>query len=124
MIKGAIKSGIFFSAIFLLSALQLSAQDETSNSKKNEVKVQKYTVMEKFETDYMLPVDERKRLKMERREVVEHRLSILDTLNISDRRKSRLLRELSKNPFSDKVNRKFAEIEFVDDDPDVFDDNK
>lgn len=100
----------------------LSAQDNFKNSDTKEVKVQKYTVMEKFEPELVIPVDERKRLKIERRELVAHRRSILDTLNISDRRRQRLLRDLNKNPFSDKVNRKFAEIEF-EDDPEVVDKN-
>jgi len=108
--------------LFLFVVIGVNAQKDLEKKDKKEVKVQKYTVLEKFETDYMLPVDERKRLKIERREIIEHRLSILDTLNITDRRKSRLLKELSKNPFSDKVNRKFAEIEF-EDDPEVVEEN-
>lgn len=110
--------------LFLLVAIGMNAQSDFQTTERKEVKVQKYTVMEKFEPDYVIPVDERKRLKFERREMVAHRRSILDTLNISDRRRSRLLRELNKNPFSDKVNRKFAEIEFVDDHPDLVDQNK
>ncbi len=109
--------------LFLLVTITINAQDDYQKARQNEVKVQKYTVMEKFETEYMLPVHERRRLKIERRELIAHRRSILDTLNISDRRRSRLLRELNKNPFSDKVNRKFAEIEF-EDDSEVVDQNK
>lgn len=108
--------------LFALMTTCLSAQDITENSDKKQPSVQKYTVMEKFEPDYVIPVDERRRLKTERRELVAHRKSILDTLNISDRRRQRLMRDLNKNPFSDKVNRKFAEIEFVDE-SEVVDDN-
>lgn len=109
---------------FLFVVAAVNAQGESQHNQKEEVSVQKYTVMEKFEPDYVIPVNERRRLKIERRELIAHRRNILDTLNISDRRRSRLLRELNKNPFSDKVNRKFAEIEFEDDDPDIVDQNK
>lgn len=109
--------------LFLFASICVNAQGDYQDTEKKEIKVQKYTVMETFEPEYVIPVDERKRLKVERREIIAHRRSILDTLNISDRRKSRLLRELNKNPFSDKVNRKFAQIEF-EDDPDVVDQNK
>ncbi|MBM1107201.1 hypothetical protein JQC67_13690 [Aurantibacter crassamenti] len=107
--------------LFIISITGVQAQQATANEK--EVNVKKYTVMEKFEPDYVLPVEERKRLKIERREIVAHRKSILDTLNISDRRRERLFRDLNKNPFSDRVNKQFAEIEF-EDDADIEDQSK
>ncbi|MEO9890951.1 hypothetical protein [Aurantibacter sp.] len=116
------KGQITLLLVFLVTAVQ--AQDSISYVADEEINVKKHTVMEKFESDYVLPVAERKRMKLERREVIAHRKSILDTLNISDRRRERLFRELNKNPFSDKVNKQFAEIEFEDDDEDIVNNNK
>ena len=46
---------------------------------------------------------------------IKRRRGILDTLNISERRRERLLKALLKNPFSDKLNKAVADIEFVSD---------
>ncbi|MRH99537.1 hypothetical protein GH721_03230 [Kriegella sp. EG-1] len=105
--------------LFLILITAVQAQDSIAYNSDEEISVKKHTVMEKFESDYVLPVAERKRMKIERREVIAHRKSILDTLNISDRRRERLFRELNKNPFSEKVNKQFAEIEFEDEDQDM-----
>jgi len=110
--------------VLFLIAVGLNAQSDMQSTQKENLNVQKYTVMEKFESDFMLSVEERKQLKLERREIAAHRKSVLDTLNISDRRRQRLLRELNENPFSDKINRTFAEIEFEDDDPETVNQNK
>lgn len=124
MINGAFKTGSFFIVLFLISGAQLCAQSELSNSENNSSVVQKYTVMEKFEPDLVIPVDERKRLKEERKQMVVQRKNVLDTMNISDRRRSRLLRELKENPFSGRINRAFADIKFEDDDPETADQDK
>ncbi len=113
MIKGAFKIGLIF--VFLLVADQISAQTVMVKVEKEENEVQKYTVMEKFEPNLVIPADERLRIKEERKKLIAHRRSILDTLSISDRRRERLLRELNKSPFSDRINRTFAKIEFEDD---------
>ena len=78
--------------------------------------------MEKFEPNLVIPADERKRRKEEQKKLIAHRRSILDTLDISKRRRQRLLRELNTNPFSDRINRTFAEIEF-EDEPEIVDQN-
>ncbi|MGI9552773.1 MAG: hypothetical protein ACR2MT_16330, partial [Aurantibacter sp.] len=96
--------------LFLFAAAQLCAQTVMVKVEKEKNEVQKYTVMEKFEPNLVIPADERKRRKDERKQLIAHRRSILDTLSISDRRRQRLLRELSKNPFSDRINRTFADI--------------
>lgn len=111
---------ITFWAIVALSCFlgttQLNAQKTVSEEKNQDIKVQKYTVMEQYEPKLVLSVDERVRLKKERIAMIMRRRGILDTLDISERRRERLLKELLKNPFSDKLNKAVADIEFIEDD--------
>ena len=103
------------SLIYLLGATQLIAQDPVPGKKSHNVKVKKYTVMEQYEPELVLSVNERVRLKKKRMATIKRRRGILDTLNISERRRERLLKALLKNPFSDKLNKAVADIEFVSD---------
>jgi len=103
------------SLIYLLGATQLIAQDPDPGKKSHNVKVKKYTVMEQYEPELVLSVDERVRLKKERMATIKRRRGILDTLDISERRRERLLKALLKNPFSDKLNKAVADIEFNED---------
>lgn len=114
MVKGAFKIGALGLFLFLFSAAPLYAQNVMVKPNKEENEVQKYTVMEKFDPNLVIPAEERKRLKVRRTLLIAHRRSILDTLDISKRRRQRLMRELHKNPFSDRINRTFADIEFED----------
>lgn len=99
----------------LLSTAQLNAQKKVLEEKNQNLKVQKYTVMEQYEPDLVLSVDERVRLKKERMATIMRRRGILDSLDIPERRRERLLRALLKNPFSDKLNKAMADIEFFED---------
>lgn len=101
------------SLIYLLGSTQLIAQDPIPGKKSQNVKVKKYTVMEKYEPELVLSVDERIRLKRKRMATIKRRRGILDTLDISERRRERLLKALLINPFSDKLNKAVADIEFV-----------
>jgi len=56
--------------LFLFAGICVNAQGDYQDTEKKEIKVQKYTVMERFEPEYVIPVDERKRLKIERREMI------------------------------------------------------
>lgn len=71
--------------------------------KENTIKVQKRTLMDKFESDYVLPVSERKALKENRISYQRNTKQILDTLDLSDRKRKKLIRELKRNPFSLKI---------------------
>ncbi|MBQ4914999.1 hypothetical protein J8L85_11160 [Maribacter sp. MMG018] len=70
---------------------------------KKEITVEKYTLMDKFEPTYVLPVDRRIKLKKNRITHQRQTKKILDTLDISDRKRRRLIRELKRSPFSEKV---------------------
>lgn len=99
----------------LLSTAQLNAQKKVLEEKNQNLKVQKYTVMEQYEPDLVLSVDERVRLKKERMATIMRRRGILDSLDIPERRRERLLRALLRNPFSDKLNKAMADIEYFED---------
>lgn len=103
------------SLICLLGSTQLIAQDPALKKKNQNIKVKKYTVMEQYEPELVLSVNERVRLKKKRIATIKRRRGILDTLDISERRRERLLKELLNNPFSDKLNKAVADIEFVED---------
>ena len=68
--------------------------------------------MELYEPDLVLSVDERKQLKKKRKNTLERRKRILDTLTITERRRQRLLKALHKNPFSAQLKKALADIEF------------
>ncbi len=71
--------------------------------------------MEQYEPGMILTVDDRIRLKKERLALIQKRRRIIDTLDISDRRKRRLLEELYETPYSDRWERIIADIEFEND---------
>jgi hypothetical protein len=103
------------SLIYLIGSTQLIAQDPVPEKKSQNVKVKKYTVMEQYEPELVLSVDERLHLRKERMATIKRRRGILDTLDISERRREKLLKALIKNPFSYKLNKAVADIEFVGD---------
>ncbi|MGB6153351.1 MAG: hypothetical protein WBG48_15335 [Pricia sp.] len=74
--------------------------------------VKKYTVMERFEPDLILTAKEREKLKAERFADIQTKLSILDTLDISERKREKLMNDLIENPFSSRLSKTMADIEF------------
>jgi len=57
--------------------------------------------MEHYAPEFVIPPEERVRLKMERRRAVRYREAVIDTLPISRRKKRKLRRELYRTPFTD-----------------------
>ena len=99
--------------IFLFTMTTLGyCQVENKNSDKNELTVEKRTVLERFDSDLVISPEERIKLKMERIATIQKRQEIIDTLNISERQRRRLLKELYRSPFSDQWNKVIADLEF------------
>ncbi len=97
---------VFVGGIFMATA---------QSTEKTPVKVQKRTLMNKFEPDYVKPVDERIALKEKRIATQRKTKKILDTLDISDRKRRRLIRELKRSPFSERIHKTIlAETKFED----------
>lgn len=90
------------------------AQD-TIPKKPQKLEVKKYTVLAQYDKQMVLSAEERLRLKTERRELVQKRREIIDTLNISERRRRRLLKELYRSPFSTKWDRLVTDLQVEDD---------
>ena len=87
-------AGFFIAGSFMNCCM---AQSETSKPK-----IRIHTVMERYEPGFVLPAEERLRLKVQRREAVENRTAVIDTLDIPERKRRKLLRELYRTPFTDK----------------------
>jgi len=87
-------------------------QVKIENSAQKEFTVKKRTVLERFDSDLVITPEERMKLKLERIAAIEKRLGIMDTLNISERQRRRLLKELYRSPFSDEWNKVIADLEF------------
>jgi len=66
-------------------------------------KVKKRLLLNQFESTYVLSASERIALKQSRLAHQYRTKKILDTLNISDRKRNKLMRELQRNPFSDYI---------------------
>jgi len=108
---------------FLFATTHSIAQDaekkdsETTKNKKEVVlkkdfQIEKHTIMERFETDYMVSADGRADMKKKRIADAEHTLRVLDTMDISQRKKRLLLRDLKYNPFSDRLSKFITETKF------------
>lgn len=72
---------------------------------KNKIKVQRHTVMERFEPDFAATADIRMEKKQKRLADTKRKLHILDTLDISDRRRRKLLLDLKYSPYSNRLNK-------------------
>jgi len=110
--------GLFAVFTFSLGSVSLMAQQATNSQQKKNIKVKKHTVLAQYEPELVTPADERMRLKYERIATIKERREIIDTLNISDRKRKQLLKELYRSPFSYKWDKVIAEIQAEDEEDD------
>tara|TARA_R110000744_G_scaffold50230_1_gene108779 strand:+ start:457 stop:798 length:342 start_codon:yes stop_codon:yes gene_type:complete len=97
MKKLTLLGGVF---IYLLLGVNTAfAQDADSIN----AKINKRTLLNQFESDYVLSVSERIALKQSRIAFQYRTREILDSLDISDKKRKRLIEELKRNPFSEKI---------------------
>lgn len=100
-------------AMFIAGTSFGLAQDTAKQIEKKNIKVQKHTVMEKFEPELVISVEDRIQLKQERIVQLKETKELLDTLSISKRKKRKLMRDLRRSPiFSDRLNKVIAENKF------------
>ncbi|WP_339627361.1 hypothetical protein [uncultured Maribacter sp.] len=96
------KKRTFLGGVFVCLLLGMNttfAQDiDTINAK-----IKKRTLLNQFESDYVLSVSERIALKQSRIAFQYRTREILDSLDISDKKRKRLIEELKRNPFSEKI---------------------
>lgn len=100
--------GLLFTGCFL-SFAQTANQPEP----KKELTVQRLTVMEQYEPELVLSSEERLRLKKERLALMKNQRNTIDTLQISDRKRRKLLVLIYKNPHSDLL-AKTVNSHFID----------
>ncbi len=98
-------------AFFLMPGF-LAAQEERPADKKEVLKVKKRTIMERYEPGLVLSPEERLQLKRARLATIKKRRSIIDTLDISDRKRRRLLKELYRSPLSNRWDKVVADLTF------------
>ncbi|MEQ8217801.1 MAG: hypothetical protein RH981_06175 [Arenibacter sp.] len=93
-----------------------NAQSKESDTLGKKLKVEKWTVLEEYEPDMILSAEDRMDLKKKRIVEAKRRKGILDTMDISDRKRKKLMRDLYKNPFSDRLMKTLADTKFEDKD--------
>ncbi|WP_373519490.1 hypothetical protein [Pricia sp.] len=103
------------SCVGFLGVLTLSAQESNYVLAGEGQAVKKYTIMERFEPELILTSSERERLKAERFTEIRTKMDILDTMDISERKREKLINDLIESPFSPRLFKTFADIKFGED---------
>ena len=106
---------IFTCALFLFSSPLFAQKQPTRVILKKDFEVQKYTVLERFETAFMITATERAELKKRRIADAEHTLNVLDTICVSDRKRRQLVHDLKYNPVSERLTQFIVETKLEDD---------
>lgn len=96
----------------LLNIGQSFGQDSSNVDEKKQIKIPRTTFMEKFDPDLALTAEERRSMRVALIKELRLKKSILDTLDISDRRRQKLLKDLHNRPFSDRLQKTMAELKF------------
>ena len=110
--------GLFVVLVCLSWNLDIHAQGIKAIEPNKEIKVKKHTVLGQYEPGMVISADERIQLKSERITAIKLKRMIIDTLDISDRKRRRLLRELYRSPFTYQWDKFIATIEAEDEEED------
>ena len=97
--------------LFLLEGRAQSIEKDSTGQK---LKVEKWTILEEYEPDMILSTEDRINLKKKRIVEAKRRKGILDSLDITDRKRKKLLKDLRNNPFSDRLMKTLADAKFED----------
>ncbi|MFS4447503.1 hypothetical protein [Maribacter sp. 2307UL18-2] len=111
-----LKNRVGFCIVFF-ALTQLSAQEKTKSIVlKKDFEIQKHTIMERFEPGYVVSATERAEMKNKRIKNAEYTLGVLDTIEISNRKRKQLLHDLKYNPLSVRLNKFIVDTKFEDSD--------
>tara|TARA_R110002049_G_scaffold329_2_gene1804 strand:- start:1776 stop:2123 length:348 start_codon:yes stop_codon:yes gene_type:complete len=102
---------VLFMGLFLIEGRAQSVQKDSTGQK---LKVEKWTILEEYEPDMILSTEDRINLKKKRIVEAKRRKGILDSLDITDRKRKKLLKDLRNNPFSDRLMKTLADAKFED----------
>lgn len=97
-------------ALFCTSVM--IAQQQFDAVVQNSQPVQKYTLIERFEPELALSASERQRLKAERFAEIKLKMRMLDTMDISEGKREKLLSDLIEKPYSGRLSRNMADSQF------------
>ena len=111
----------YFFYFLIAGCWQVQAQGQSAKSGSKEIRVKKHTILAQFEPELVVPAEERLELKNDRLNTIRERRAILDTLQLSDRKRRKLLKELYRSPFSYHWNKVIADIEAEEEDDDIDD---
>tara|TARA_R110002167_G_scaffold54350_1_gene154828 strand:- start:2493 stop:2831 length:339 start_codon:yes stop_codon:yes gene_type:complete len=103
-------------SLVLVGTTCLSAQDRNEQPVKQEVSVQRHTMLERFAPDMAPSAQERVEKKKEHLAVIALKQSVLDTMDMPERKRQKLLEDLRKNPFSNRLQQAFADVKFEEED--------
>ncbi|MCG2461300.1 hypothetical protein K8352_11120 [Flavobacteriaceae bacterium F89] len=95
------------------------AQEKTASNSvqvkpQNEIRVKQKTIMEKFEPEMVISVEGRTQMKEDRLAEIERGKQIIDTMDISERKKRKLLGDLYWSPYSDRLEKNMLDTKIVD----------
>ncbi|WP_411030660.1 hypothetical protein [Spongiimicrobium sp. 3-5] len=90
---------------FCFGKLHSQTTDYTSTA---ETLTTKRTLMERYEPDMVLTPKEREQLKKKRLAAIKKGRETLDTMDISQRKRRKLIKALYLKPFSNRLNRAIA----------------
>ena len=95
------------------------AQEQTASNSvqvkpQNEIRVKQKTIMEKFEPEMVISVEGRTQMKEDRLAELERGKQIIDTMDISERKKRKLLGDLYWSPYSDRLEKNMLDTKIVD----------
>lgn len=107
---------LIIGCIGMLSSYSVFGQDSDYKMAGERPTVKKYTIMERFEPDLILTASEREKMRAERFAEIQTKMRILDTMDISDRKREKLMNDLVKDPFSFRLSKTLADIKFGEDD--------
>lgn len=127
--KNSISLALFLSALIFGSTSIFAQQNDsapitvkktvTLKVDKSKVKVQRHTVMSRFDSEIASSEKERMDKRQKRIADTEYKLRVLDTLDISERKRRLLLRDLKYTPYSNRLNKAvIVDTKLEDDDSD------
>ncbi|WP_373075453.1 hypothetical protein, partial [Zeaxanthinibacter enoshimensis] len=104
---------------FAMAFTSLSAQTEVPIPLDSiqEMRVKRHTLMARFEPEFTISAQERQQLKEQRRRELEERLRAIDTMQLSFRRKWKLLEELYLSPHTAYWDKVVADLVLEEEEP-------
>ncbi len=103
---------IITSTLALICTSAMIAQRQADEIDKNSQPVLKYTLIERFEPELALSANERRRMKAKRFAEIKLKMRMLDTMDISEGKREKLLSDLIEKPYSAKLSRNMADSQF------------